>query len=68
MMSMVVSFCAGLFSTGFSYLLFNKTETAILVSLMCSMLPKDLHSELILSYLRWMALDLVLSVAWSFGA
>ena len=26
----------------------NKTESAIFVSLMCSLLPKDLHSELIL--------------------
>ena len=29
----------------------NKTESAIFVSLMCSLLPKDLHSELILSSL-----------------
>ena len=27
----------------------NKTESAILVSLMCSLLPEDLHSELICS-------------------
>ena len=26
----------------------NKTESAIFVSLMCSLLPKDLHSELIM--------------------
>ena len=36
----------------FSYLLFNKTESAIFVSLMCSLLPEDFHSELILSSLQ----------------
>ena len=30
----------------------NKVESAIFVSLMCSLLPKDLHSELILSSLH----------------
>ena len=30
----------------------NKTESAIFVSLMCSLLPKNLHSELILSSLQ----------------
>ena len=30
----------------------NKTESAIFVSLMCSLFPKDLHSELILSSLQ----------------
>ena len=33
--------------TGFM-LSFNKTESAIFVSLMCSLLPEDNHSELIL--------------------
>ena len=32
----------------------NKTESAIFVSLICSLLPKDLHSELILSSLQLM--------------
>ena len=26
----------------------NKTESAVFISLMCSLLPEDLHSELIL--------------------
>ena len=30
----------------------NKTEPAIFLSLMCSLLPEDLHSELILSSLH----------------
>ena len=30
----------------------NKTESAFFVSLVCSLLPKDLHSELILSSLQ----------------
>ena len=30
----------------------NQTESAIFVSLNCSLLPKDLHSELILSSLQ----------------
>ena len=30
----------------------NKTESAIFFSLMCSLLPEDLHSELILSSLK----------------
>ena len=30
----------------------NKTEFAIFVSLMCSLLPENLHSELILSSLQ----------------
>ena len=30
----------------------NKTESAIFVSLMCSLLPEDLHLELILSSLQ----------------
>ena len=33
---------------------FNKTESAICVSLMWSLLPEDLHSELILSSLQLM--------------
>ena len=32
----------------------NKTESAIFVSFVCSLLPEDLHSELILSLLQFL--------------
>ena len=46
---------SGTFSEGIPTYFFNKTKSASFFSLMCSLLPRNLHSELILKYLEFYA-------------